>query len=310
VLSFDYPQPLARRQSDDRLPVTDLEDDESWLNDLPLETPADFERAALEIERRIRPEARAKVLAGMVRGLSRIGTSPLAEEGALARFFLETPPTEMEAFKSPKFQGEYFGRLRDWVLYGDSEDVRVLVKEIFGISPTARELRTFVSKTSREKLAADIEAHARRVGLPIPPRKGRGDGNGFSREEFARFRRAFHHFGPQLVDAFEQAESGDPNGLVESGFEVSIGLPSILLASPSPKQRFGRGTRSALLLPEDRRRCQFRGCNLSVTNRRRYCTEHRRLLSSERDRMKKRRSRDRARVRQSTRLAERPVRGP
>lgn len=288
--------------------MTDLGADQSWLNNLPLETPSDFEKAAQEIERRMRPAARAKVWAAIIRGMGRTRSSPLATEGITARFLLETPRREMEEFRSPKFQGAYFGWLRDWVLYGDSKDIKLLVEAIFGFRPTTRELRAFASKDSREKLAADIEAGAHSDGLPIPPRKGRWYSTGLSGREFARFRRALHYFGPQLVDAFEKAEAGDPSGLVESGVQMLFGAPSILLSSPSPSQRFGRGARSPLLLPEDRRRCQFRGCNLAVTNRRRYCRKHRLILETGRDRMKKQRARDRARVRRSTRLAERPSR--
>lgn len=289
--------------------MTDSDDDESWLNDLPLETPSDFEKAAQEIERRMRPASRARMWAALIRGAGCMGSSALATEGTIARFFLETPPTEMAKFKSATFQDEYFGRFRDWVLYGDSEDVKLLVGAIIGIRPTSRELQAFTSKEFREKLAADLEALAQSDGILIPPRKDRRDSRPFSREEFARFRRAFRFLGPQLADAFEMAKSGDSSGLVESSLQMAFGAPSILLSSPSSKQRFGRRARSPLLLPEDRRRCQFRGCNLAVGNRSRYCREHRQLFETERDRMKKKRARDRARVRRSAQFAESAGRG-
>jgi hypothetical protein len=243
---------------------------------------------------RLEEEARAvlgqgpytEMIIGIARGMLDLERSDFLT--ALREFYGPGSDVRKEEL-GPLFQASYQERAARFI--ESAPDARLLPMLLDGLeiplSEADDEIRELlVGKKSRVDLAATLRSSPIK-GVPPDFSVGNVEGT-LSDSEIARLHRTLRVLMPLIFDACEKAElQGNIGPVSEATVVLGLVAPVLMLRDPPKAEKYGRKNRSRLLLPSDRKPCQYVGCLARIGNREKYCPEHRRLVIADRDYEKK-----------------------
>jgi hypothetical protein len=218
-----------------------------------------------------------------------------APENAGGRAFLDAArsmtPEELARLKSPQFREEYRERLaRFYEEASDAELMRIPTAAGFGTVTNNPALRTLVTRTSRKRVAGkirELEIEGTRSGREVA-RLLRGKPlSPLSDPEKAGMARMLRFSGPRIVEAEDEARAGNLAAAAERFSEGILAAPALMLRPPPRGELYGRKRRSEILLPTDRRPCDWVGCQRRCTNNSHFCSEHSTAAKRDKDAKKK-----------------------
>ncbi|MCI4321735.1 MAG: hypothetical protein L3K05_05460 [Thermoplasmata archaeon] len=237
-----------------------------------------------EIEATVPPGPQREAFLGIAQGMSDFERADFVN--AVRQFFAGGVRPEL---KDPVYQASYRERAARFIETAPDDRLLPMVLDALEFPATELddELREAIAgPKSRSSLAATIRASPVE-GVPPDFSQDRVEGT-LTDTEVARLHRTLRVLLPLMINAFDQAEREKSiRPIADLSMKLAFAAPVLMLSDPPKSEKYGQKNRSRLLLPSDRKPCQYAGCSARVGNRKKYCTKHRDEVVADRDYEKK-----------------------